>query len=54
MQEAQKAGWKDKLIELNNKTMVTKDKLIHLEVILMDELDVRNSKEIYLFFDTGI
>lgn len=38
--EQQKPGWREKMIELNKTTMITKEQLINLEVILMDELEV--------------
>ena len=40
MMEAQKPNWRDKMIDLNSKTQITKEKLLNLEVILMDDLDV--------------
>jgi len=38
--EAQKPNWREKMIDLNSKTLTTKEKLLNLEVILMDDLDV--------------
>lgn len=40
LHESQKNGWRDRMMELNDKTSVVKDQLINIEVILMSELEV--------------
>lgn len=40
MHEAQKPEWREKMLNLHKKALETKDKLINIEVILMDELEV--------------
>lgn len=40
MHENQKLSWKEKMQDLLSKTIVTKEKLMNIEVILMDDLEV--------------
>lgn len=40
MHESQKPEWREKMQALHKKAMNTKDKLINIEVILIDELEV--------------